>query len=179
MGKVKWGTGITAAAIDEVDTDKQFTPYEGPTPPNGVYRFHVKVLKQTTSSNNNPQLAVGLELTPREDIPEQRRFKGYFCMDWIPVMDSTAFRLRPFLDAIGVTSKEFINGTITDEDKNVTKIGKLAITKKLLVAASIRMGQDQKGNARMEVGTYIPVVDGDDQDADADAGYNADEEPPF
>lgn len=177
MGKVKWGGGISQGALDEVDTSRQFTPYDGPTPPAGVYRFKIKVLKQTSSSNNNPQLQIGLELEPRADIPEQKRYKGYFMMDFIPVMDSTAWRLRPFLDAIGVTSKEFVNGTVADEDQNITKIGR-TVPKGLLLACSIRNGQDQKGNPRMEVAQYIPVADGDDQDDAADDA-TSDDEPPF
>lgn len=178
MGKVKWGGGISQGAIDEVDTEKQFTPYDGPTPPAGVYRFNVKVLKTSTSSNNNPQLVIGLELVPRSDIPEQRRYKGFFLMDYITVLDSVAWRLRPFLDAVGVTSKEFVNGTVTDEDSNVTKIGK-KVVKGTMVAVSIKNGQDQKGNARMEVAQYIPVVDGDQDDSADDTDPNDDTEPPF
>lgn len=178
MGKVKWGGGISQNALDEVDTSKQFSPYDGPVPPAGVYRFIVKVLKETTSSNNNPQLQIGLELVPRSDIPEQRRYKGYFMMDFIPVMDSVAWRLRPFLDAIGVTSREFVNGTVNDEDKNITKIGK-KVVKGTVIAVSIRNGQDQRGNARMEVAQYIPVVDSDDQDDTADDASGSDDEPPF
>lgn len=176
MGKIKWGGGISQSAIDDVDTDQQFTPYDGPTPPAGVYRFRIKVLKTSESSNGNPQLVIGMELVPRSDIPEQRRYNGYFLMDWITVLDSVAWRLRPFLDAVGVTSKEFINGTVTDEDKNVTKIGK-KVVKGTIVAVSIKNGQDQKGNARMEVGQYIPVVDGDQDDSADDA--ETDDEPPF
>lgn len=179
MGKVKWGGGISQDAIDEVDTSKQFTPYDGPVPPAGVYRMKVKILRTSESSNGNPQLVIGLELVPRSDIPEQRRYKGFFLMDWITVLDSTAWRLRPFLDAVGVTSKEFLNGTVQDEEKNVTKIGKKVVVGSL-VAVSIKNGQDQKGNARMEVGQYMPVVDADDTaDPDADDASGSDDEPPF
>ena len=176
MGKVKWGGGISQDAIDEVDTSKQFTPYDGPTPPNGVYRFVVKVLRKASSNAGNPQLQIGLELVPRSDRPDQKPFKGYFMMDFIPVMDSTAWRLRPFLDAIGVTSKEFVNGTMTDEDDNITKIGK-KVVKGTLVAVSIKDGQDQKGNSRKEVGQYIPVVD--DEAGLSDDHDDPDNEPPF
>lgn len=183
MGKVKWGGGVSAQGIDDVDTSKQFTPYAGPTPPNGVYQFHLKIARIGESKQGNPQLILGLELVPRKDRPEDRRYKGYFLMDYIPVMESTQFRVRPFLDAIGVSGKDFVDRTVDDgsDKKNITKIGKWVQNGKQYVLVSIGMGSDQAGNSRMEAKSYVPAQDLGDTDDDAadDTADNDDDEPPF
>jgi hypothetical protein len=191
MGKVKWG-GVTGKGIDEVDTSKQFTPYAGPVPPAGVYQFHLKILRQGMSSNNNPQLILGLVLVPRKGMPEQNKFKGYFLMDYIVVMEQTQFKVRPFLDAIGVKGRDFTDRCVDDgsDKKNITKIGNWIQDGKKFLLVSIGMGSDNNGNSRMEVKGYVPAAnaaapvdadagaDADDQDDTVDDA-NGDDEPPF
>lgn len=180
MAKVKWGSGAASAEdIDNVDRSKNFTPYEGPTPPAGVYRFWLKRLKKAESKAGNPKLTLHLELVPRKDIPEQKPYKGFFLVDDVPV--GVAFRVAAFCDAIGVTGKEFVQQTVVDEDGNIKKIGKWTNDGKVVLVVAIRNGQDQNGNTRMEVSSYIPLVteDSEDDDNDDDAGTDGDDDAPF
>jgi hypothetical protein len=192
MGKVKWGAGVTGRGIDEVDTSGNFTPYAGPVPPAGVYQFHIKVLRRKLSSNKNPQLVIGLELVPRKGMPEQNKYKGYFMMDYIPVMDSTQFRVRGFTDGIGVKGRDFAERTVDDgsEKENILKIGNWVQNGKQFLLVSIGQGSDQQGNPRMEVKGYVPAgaasapaeddnAEDQDDSADDSADDTNDTDPPF
>lgn len=182
MGKVRWGGGVTAQGIDSVDTSKRFSPYEGPIPPVGVYRWWLKLCRITKSSNNNDQIMLGLQLTPRSDMPDQQRYKGYWITNYIPILDGTSFRVRDFTDWIGVTGKEFVNGTVDDgsKDRNIQKIGSWVNTGKLILPAAIGWGE-YNGAQRMEVTQLIPAsAAAETDDADADGGDDGgDDEPPF
>lgn len=182
MGKVRWGGGVTAQAIDDVDTSKRFTPYEGPIPPAGVYRWWLKLLRITQSSNKNDQIMMGLQLTPRSDMPEQKRFKGYWITNYVPIMDSTAFRVREFTDWIGVSSKDFMTGTVDDgsKDRNILKVGRWVNTGQLILPVAIGWGE-YNGKERMEVTQLIPASAANDADEDdgADDDATGDDEPPF
>lgn len=179
MPKVNWG--VRAADIDNFDRDSQYAPYDGPIPPNGVYQFKVKVLKSVAGTREkNPQLRVGLELVPRKGRKEERRMQGYFIMAFLPIMEKTQFRYVPFLDALGVSGREFERGTITDEEGNVRKIGRWRNTSEEIIKAEIKDGQDQDGNPRKDVGWMgaltdeEPDDDGDDDFDEDDGGDDAD-----
>lgn len=191
MPRVKWG--VDAGDVDDFDRDSQFKPYAGPVPPDGVYAWTLKVLQHVAGSKQkNPQLRVGLELVPRAEFDEDK-YRGYFIMDFIPVMPTTTFRYVPLLDALGVSGTDFANRTTTDEDGNIVSIGKWRNSKDTVVIAQLISGTDQNGNARKEIrgGTYgelgedIELSDSDDvelpddDDLDADAvtdDYDDDEE---
>lgn len=182
MGKVRWGGGVTAQGIDNVDTSKRFSPYEGPTPPVGVYRWWMKLCRITESSNKNDQIMLGLQLTPRSDMPEQKRYKGYWLTYYIPIMDGTSFRVREFTDMIGVTGKDFINGTVDDgsKDRNILKVGKWVNDGKLIIPAAIGWGTYQ-GKERMEITQLIPASDANPDDGADDGADDTtpEDEPPF
>jgi len=180
MPVVKWG--VDAGDVDDFDRDSQFKPYAGPVPPDGVYAWRIKVLKhQAGTSGKNPQLRVGLELVPREDFNEEK-YRGYFLMDFIPIMGSTGFRYVPLLDALGVSGAEFAGRTKTDEDGNITSIGKWRNKGESMVIAQLSTGQDQNGAARKEIrnGTYaelpddIELSEGDDTELPDDDDLDAD-----
>jgi len=180
MPKVNWG--IRASDVDNFDRESQYTPYDGPIPTNGVYQFRVKRLQSIAGTREkNPQLRVGLELVPRKGRAEEKRMAGYFLMAFIPVSDKTAFRYVPFLDAIGVSGREFEVGTITDEEGNVKKIGRWRNTGNEIIKAEVKDGQDQNGNTRKEIG-WIGALgdsgpdDDDEEDADDDDFGDEDEE---
>lgn len=176
MPKVSWGVG--AADIDNFDRDSQYAPYDGPIPPNGVYQFLVKVLKHTAGTREkNPQLRVGLELVPRNGRKDERKLKGYFIMAFLPVTGKTAFRYVPFLDAIGVSGREFERGTITDEEGNVKKIGRWRNTGEEIIKAELRDSVDQNGAPRKEIG-WMGAFDADEPDAaeEDEEGYESDDE---
>lgn len=175
MPRADWG--IDPEIIDEFDRDAQFKPYAGPTPPDGVFLFRVKVCKYTAATKQKlAQLRVGIELVPREK--EEKRYKDYFILAFLPIANNTAFRYVPFLDAIGVTSTEFTRKTIYDENGDVKKIGSWKNEGDTLLLAQLKTGEDQNGLARKEVawfGAYDPDATEEEEDDD-DYDYDEEEE---
>lgn len=181
MPKANWG--IKASAVDEFDRESQFTPYEGPLPTAGVYRFKMKFIRFVAATGDKfPQLRLGLELVPRNTA--EKRYAGYFQMAFLTISDRTQGFYVPFLDAIGVTGKEFETGTITDEEGNIKKIGRWRYTGQEHVKAQIKDGSDLHGNPRKEFGWFGADTgevlddseeDFDDDDGDGDGDY-ADED---
>jgi hypothetical protein len=141
MPKANWGIG--ASDVDEFDRDSQYKPYTGPEPTNGVYVWNINVLKFVSATKEKqPQLRVGLELVPREGREEEEQYEGYFTMAFLTVMEKTAFVYVPFLDAIGVSGREFTQRTITDEEGNIKKIGSWRNTGDVLIMAQLGDGTD-------------------------------------
>lgn len=165
--RVQWN--IDAGDVDDFDRNSQYRPYDGPIPINGIYQWRVKVLKHTAATRQkNPQLRVGLELVPRKNRRDEKVYAGYFLMAFLPITDKTAFRYVPFLDAIGVSGREFTRGTVTDEEGNVIKIGRWRNKGEALIKAEIRDGEDQNGNSRKEIGWMGALTDDEPDDADED-----------
>lgn len=183
MPRVQW-SGLGADDVDGFDRDSQIKPYAGPVPPDGMYLWAIKVLQHREGDRKkNPQLRVGLELVPRAgtDYKHERKYKGYFTMDFIPMADNTAFRYVPLLDVLGVTGKDLINNTITDEDGNIKKIGSYRHDGRTLVLAQLVQELDQNGNAKAQKnirggGYYEPPEDAelDDDELPEDDAYGAD-----
>jgi hypothetical protein len=172
MPKANWD--VDESDIDDFDRDSQYKPYAGPPVPNGVYLWLIKKLQFVAKTNNKkPQLRVGLELVPRDDRDEEQ-YETYFCMAFLPIAPNTAFRWVPFLDAIGVSGREFKNGTITDEEGNIKKIGKWRNDGEQYVMAELKDGTDQEGKSRKEIGTFM-TADFDEEDDEED--YYEDEDP--
>lgn len=177
MPRARWG--IRAGDVDDFDRDSQYSPYTGPTPPNAVYEWLVKVLKYIPGTRDkHPQLRVGLELVPREDNRDERQYAGYFCMAFLPITEKTAFRYVPFLDAIGVSGREFIERTVTDEDGNIKKIGAWRNDGKEIILAQLADGVDQNGNTRKEI-TWFGAASDDEAEEDEEYDDEEIEEEPF
>jgi len=158
MPRVNWG--VSARDIDNFDRDTQYKPYDGPTPTNGVYQFKLKVLKAIAGTRaKNPQLRIGLELVPRKGRTDERQYAGYFLMAFAPISDKTGFRYIPFLDAIGVSGKDFEERTIVDTEGNIKKIGRWGNTGNEMIMAEIKDGQDKDGNSRKDIGWMGPLTD--------------------
>lgn len=180
MPKVKWGSGSDALTVDDLNDDKEngssFEPYDGPRPPKGVYGWRVKAMVQSESSGGFPQVIVRLELDPRGRA-EHKRFAGYFVQDFIIVKKNTAFKVRPLLEALGVTYADFLNKTVVDDDKNITRIGTTDPRGKLLVG-NIR---PSKNDPQYEDISYLPAKDDDSTDPDdsddADDGGSGEADP--
>lgn len=175
MPKANWG--IDAADVDEFDRDSVYTPYSGPIPPAGVYLWKIQKLQSVKgTSSKHPQLRVGLELEPREDHDEEK-YAGYYKMAFLPITATTAFRYVPFLDAIGVSGREFKSGTITDQEGNISKIGKWRNTGDEYIMAQLKTGTDQNGDPALEFGWFGPAeFDDEDDDGYDDEEYADDDE---
>lgn len=153
MPRANWG--IDASDVDDFDRDSVYKPYTGPIPPDAVYLFLIKKLQFVAPDRKKlPQLRVGLELVPREDADEER-YAEYFIMDFLHISDKTKFRYVPFLDAIGVSGREFTTRTVTKEDGNIVKIGSWRNTGEEYVYAQLITGTDQDGNSKKEIRTYV------------------------
>lgn len=175
MPKVNWG--LSRGTIENFDREAQYTPYDGPIPVNGVYEWKIKVLKSIAGTREkNPQLRIGLELMPRKGRKEERQYAGYFIMIFPPVNDRTAFRYVPFLDAIGVSEREFLVGTITDEEGNVRKIGRWRNTGEEIIKAELKDDTDQNGNPRKDIGWMGAVTDDEPLDDDDDLETDDDDD---
>lgn len=176
MPKVNWN--ISAGTIDDYDRSRDFKPYDGPIPPAGVYRWKIKKLQYIAGEGKkHPQLRAGLELIPRNR--DEKRFETYFIMAFMTVSEQWPGFYVPFLDAIDVSENEFRNGTMTDEEGNIKKIGRWRNTGDVLVKAQLKDGVDQHGSPRKEIGYFMadsgePVSD-DDPDTDEDFDFDENE----
>lgn len=173
--KVNWG--INAADVDDYDRDSQYRPYDGPLPANGVYVWKVKKLQFVAGTGQkHPQLRIGMELHPRNKA--ENRFKGYYLMNFIPIMPKTQFRYVPFLDALGVSGREFETGTLADEEGNIKKIGKWRNTNEALIKGELKDDTGMEGEPRKAIG-WMGAFDPDTQQADDDDAeedeYDADD----
>jgi len=177
MPRAQWG--VKSSDVDDFDRSSQYKPYDGPIPINGVYHWNVNVLKYAAGTREkNPQLRIGLELIPRDDRPEETKYEGYFIMAFLPVTDKTQFRYVPFLDAIGVTGKEFERRTITDTDGNITRIGNWRNSGDYMIAAQLQDGTDQNNNSRKEIGVIMEITEedeGEGEEFDDEEEYAEDE----
>jgi hypothetical protein len=174
MPKVKWGGDIDADAIEQAENNQG---YNGPLPPSGVYRFSIKFMQRTMSSNNNPMVKILLLLDGKTDPlkPEHERYHGCPVWEQIPVMKSTAFRIRELCDALNISAVDFMNKTIVDEDGNIQKIGSLKIADQdLLVTYKARQENDPEYGerlARPKKGPgFLPFREDDEDDDKEDDG---------
>lgn len=180
MGKVTWGSGISAGDIDGAERS-QFKPYDGPTPPNAMYAWRIKVLKKGKSAADNTKLIIGLELTPRQSRPEEKRFKGFYVTESIAVVESMAGKLGAFLDAIGVSGSDFMERTKDDGEKDqrgnvkITRIGKWVNDGKTLIMGSIA-DDSYNGETRKRISNFWPVEVAQTQPNDDDEDDSDDEE---
>lgn len=172
MPVMRWG--VSAKDVDDFDRESQFKPYAGPTPPNTVYAWRIKVMSTAPATRTkNASWRVGLELVPREGFNEDK-YAGFFVMDYLPIADNTAFRYVPLLDALGVSGREFETRTKTNPEGKVISIGKWRNDGETIVTAMLQDGEDDKGNSRKEIkaGTYgelpdhIELSDGSETDDD-------------
>lgn len=176
MPKALWDD-IDVADIDDFDRDSVYKPYTGPVPPNGVYRWRIKIIKYAPATNSShPQLRIGLELKART---EEKRYNGYFIMAFLHVTQKARYRWVPFLDTIGVTGKAFKHNTHTDEEGNVTRIGKWRPNADEVILARLAEQLDQNGEKRKDItwfGAYAPNDDEEEYDDDDDEEEYDDED---
>jgi len=175
MPVVRWG-GKVGQAADDWDREEQRKPYAGPPVPNALYYWDIKVLKYRQGANF-PQLMIGIELVPRTKArPEEKRYKGYFIFAFLPIADHVAFRYAPFLDAIGVSGADLEKRCRTDNEGNVTSIGKWR--KKAsgnYIAADLTTGKDDQGNPRQEVNSFYAIAETTASEEEEEEEYEEDD----
>lgn len=175
MPKARWD--IEADDIDSFDRSSQFTPYRGPQPPRGVYSFLIKKAVFIAATREKlPSLRLGLELIPR-DGSDDRQYRGFYFTAFLPVSNKTQFRYVPLLDAIGVSSNDFINKTITDAEGNISRIGRWRNDGETIIDVQIQLEEDNKGNPQWQAkGFYAPDENATYDGSDDDDDYDDDEE---
>jgi hypothetical protein len=179
MPKATWGD-FSANDIDSAESRGGFTPYSGPIPPSGLYRFTVKQMKKGESQAGNPKIQVVMELdgTWKEN---HKKYDTCPLFDNMPVMKSTAFRVKAFCEAFGLTSKQFATGLITDEDGKITKLSTLGDPAGIQVYVNVKKRPAENGydeGLQLNGTGYLPVDDEDD-DEDEDEDETPGEEAPF
>lgn len=121
MPKANWN--VSRGTIDDFDRTSRFKPYMGPMPPLGVYRWRIKWAKFVSASKENyPQLRLGCELVPRSR--DEKKYSGYFVQVFRSITDRNDFAWVPILDALGVSSTDFLNRTATDDEGTISRIGR-------------------------------------------------------
>ncbi len=186
MPKADWG--LSAGTVSDFDREKQFTPYQGPLPPNAVYAWKVvNAYYAAATGEKLPQLRLLLSLEPRDR--SEKKYAGFMCMAMAPVGDNTGFRYVPFLDAIGVSESDFFNRTDVDGEGRIRKIGKWLNNGKTVVAAQLE-DNDYEGSKYPkaigwvgELTAYEPDEDEEDDeeeydedDTEEDEEYEEDDE---
>ena len=172
MAKVTWG--VSGAEVDETERGDDFESYDGPVPPAGIYRLVVKTAEYTKFSTNSKGIKF-LWLID-DNRPDKKRYNGAPVWDNLVVLESTAFKIAQFCDAIGAEGKDW-DATQVDKDNNVTKIGRIKIDG-LHVKARLKRGKNNEGEPRPEIGRYLALSDAAD-DAAGSGDDDGEEEAPF
>lgn len=122
MARMNWN--VSAEEIDNAEV-RDFTPYDGPPLPAGSYVWEIKVLKVGESAAGNPKLRMLLVFPNVEKDPNWDEYVGAAVWNDVGVTSNSTGLVKPFLDAIGVSSVDFTTRTMVDEKQNVVKIGKV------------------------------------------------------
>lgn len=177
MPKVKWGGDISVEDIDSAESG--FTPYSGDIPTPGVYRFTLRHALQGKSTQGNPKIK-WVWILDGSWKKEHKKYDGCPVFDEMPMTASSAFRAKAICAALGVSAKDIINNTVTDEDGYLTKIGKQTIEEGLEVYIAVKQENDPDYGKRLRLngGGYLPLDDA--EDAEEDAAESAEDGPdPF
>lgn len=168
MGAVNWG--ISTRDIDNFDRDAQYKPYRGQIPPNAVYRWRITKLQFFPGTGQKyPQLRIFAKLIPRTQA--EQKYADFSVVSFRAVAPQTPFNYVPLLDALGVSSADFKNRTIADSEGNISRIGKWRNDGKQEIDAQLKDDEDQKGNARKDIGWIgapKDVTDDEPDDSDDD-----------
>lgn len=179
MGKVTWGT--SAKDIDEAEEfESDFTPYEGPTPPRGVYRMALKTAQKKEFNSGNSGIELLFEIA-EPGASAKAKFNG--CPLWFYLVDtdSSAGNIKNFMRAIGGSGRNWANIMTTEDDRGreiVTKFGAI-IAKGIAVRAETRL-ESYEGEKRAKIARFLPKADeSDPADDSADSDEVGDGRAPF
>ncbi len=183
--KVKWS--VTGASVDETDPGEGYAPYEGPIPPRSVQTLAVQYFKKALSAAGNDKIVMFATVHAPEPKSKNHKYHGCPYFDHIPVGETTRFRVRQLMDALGGTGKDFDATTIDNDDK-VVAFGRIKVKPGMLIRASVK--QEPYGDdVTAKIDRLLPPADKDedaaaespaDKPAKAKKGKKkADEDPPF
>lgn len=128
------------------------------TPPAGVLRFRLDSARKI-DADGRPVLRCTLSLDGSWK-PDLAAHDGYPMVIDVVVTDSTAFQVRSFCDAIGVTSREFMNATVLDENDRVARIGDVQVADG---GVQVMVSTKREGGALRPRGTgWLPATIGKD-----------------
>lgn len=182
MPKAKWGAGdspLTSADIDGAEVQETRQRYSGEVPPAGTYRWAIGSLKQDVSAKGNDKLVIRLELdgTWRKN---HKQFDGAPVWQHMGLTSANAENVRNFLDSIGATSKDLMEGSIVDENGYITKLGRVGDPSGIMLFANVKRRKRTADypDAALEV-EYAGYSMADEGAADDAAGTDDGEEPPF
>jgi hypothetical protein len=118
--------GLSQGTVDSFDREKQaeYSPYTGPKPSAGVYRFRVvkdQMRMQPGDEERYPRWSALLYLVPR--TREEKRFEGFRCFFSANVQDDKPQWFVPMLDVLGVSETEFRKKTVLTEEGIIKRIG--------------------------------------------------------
>lgn len=131
-------------------------------PPGGVLRFRLdSAQKVDTDGRSALRCTLSLDGSWKPDLAAH---DGYPLVLDVVVTDSAAFQVRGFCDAVGVTSREFMNATVLDENDRVVRIGDVQVAGG---AVRVMVNTKREGGALRPKGTgWLPAT------VDKDGGVN-------
>jgi hypothetical protein len=150
---MKWD--IDADDLENTEAS-DYEPYNGELLPPGLYPLSIQWIKTTPSSQGNDMLTILMTFDNPDDDEELADYVGCPVWDRITVQKSTLFRLKPFLDAIGVSYEEFASSTVVDDEEKVTKIGSVRIDG-LTVRARVRVEKSDEYDDKLRPTRYLPA----------------------
>jgi len=167
MPKATWGSDLDEEAIESAESRGV---YAGDLPPAGVYRFKLKTLKKAKSKQGNPMVRFfGVIDGTWKD--KHAKFDGAPLWVDTAVMESTAWRIKALVQGLGVTAREFMASTVTDDaepEANIIKIGKKKISEGLEIYVNVKKEDGENGERLTVVGGgFIPAPDKDEDEAAA------------
>ena len=186
--KVKWGGDDLESALNDYEDDG-WEPYDGPRPANGMYTWEITEVRSGVSTNEFPQLRVFLRLDPgsRRD---HKQYDGFTMSTKIIVKHdgSTDFRVMPFLNAIGVSVRDFLHNTeagppLEDLDYNgkeeflVKSIGRVRFDGKNPVKVRGYIKPQKDNSDYYDIKFYPPKKDGAPAASDDDPPADEPTEP--
>jgi len=177
MPKVKWQGDLSTDDIDSAE-NRGGEEYIGPIPPSGIYQFKLRFAKKAQAQSGKPKLQILWLLDSTWKPSEHKKYDGCPLWDNMPVQKSTAWRIKAFCDALNITSAEFMNKMLVDDDGFVQKIGSLKIADTdLQVRIKVKF-QDEDAeypkSIRLNGGGYLPFKE--DEDEDPEPETDADDE---
>lgn len=175
MPKVTWS--VKGAEVDNMEQDEEFAPYEGPIPSRGVFRLKIQSVEYFKFSTGSKGLKVFARID--ENRKDKKQYNGCPVWENVVVGESSAFKIRQWLDALGATGKDW-DATVIDSENMVTKMGRIDFTKDVFVRATIKRGKGNDDTERAEIGRFLrPVAEDADGNTDDTDGNTDDGEAPF